>query len=87
MPPIKKIVTWILVIFFLGGWHAPVIPWPNDAGFLELVVKANVADPALASSFWERAFGPGGFFLNLQYSVWFLFKSSLGDVPPICTIT
>ncbi|HWG85565.1 MAG TPA: complex I subunit 1 family protein [Deinococcales bacterium] len=68
----------ILVVFFLGGWHAPVIPWPNEAGFLELVFKANVSDPALATTFWERAFGPGGFFLNLQYSVWFLFKSSLG---------
>lgn len=75
----------ILVVFFLGGWHAPVIPappgtflnaWAGGGGALELVVRANVNGDA--TSFWQRAFGPGGFFLNLQYAVWFLLKSALG---------
>ena len=58
----------ILVVFFLGGWHAPVIPWFNDARHIELVIR-NEAWPAFAT---------GGFLLNLQYSLWFLLKSALG---------
>jgi NADH-quinone oxidoreductase subunit H len=69
----------ILVVFFLGGWHPPVLPTfgLTESGYLPLVLHSNVAD-GTADTFWETAFGPGGFFLNLQYSVWFLLKSSLG---------
>jgi NADH-quinone oxidoreductase subunit H len=69
----------ILVVFFLGGWHPPVLPTfgLTESGYLPLVLHSNVAD-GTADTFWETAFGRGGFFLNLQYSVWFLLKSSLG---------
>ncbi len=79
----------VLAVFFLGGWHALVIPtfgidllqsWAGnkDANALELILRANVPANAPASGFWQTAFGPGGLLLNLQYAFWFLLKGAAG---------
>jgi NADH-quinone oxidoreductase subunit H len=60
----------ILVVFFLGGWHPPVIPTfgLTAEGYLPLIVKI----PTIPG------FADGGLFLNLQYAAWFLVKSAAG---------
>ena len=66
----------ILAIFFLGGWHAPVIPIPYIG---ELVIHTTA--PATVSSIgdWiQVAFAPGGLLLNMQYAFWSLLKGAAG---------
>ena len=64
----------ILAIFFLGGWHAPSLPFIG-----ELVIHTTA--PATTSSIgdWiQVAFAPGGLLLNIQYAFWSLLKAAAG---------
>jgi NADH-quinone oxidoreductase subunit H len=68
----------ILAIFFLGGWHAPIIPIPYIG---ELVIHTTAPDPANASSILgllQTMFAPGGIGQNLQYAFWSLLKAAAG---------
>jgi NADH-quinone oxidoreductase subunit H len=64
----------ILAIFFLGGWHAPSLPFIG-----ELVIHSTApANPSSIGDWIQVAFAPGGLLLNIQYAFWSLLKGAAG---------